>query len=45
MDEIFALQDRLVRDLADLIRAVIRPTEAATLETGVVGAYEAFSKA
>ena len=44
MDEIFALQDRLVRDLADLLRAVIRPTEAATLETGVVGAYEAFSK-
>ena len=44
MDEIFALQDRLVRELADLLRAVIRPTEAATLETGVVGAYEAFSK-
>ena len=44
MDEIFALQDRLVCDLADLLRAVIRPTGAATLETGVVGAYEAFSK-
>ena len=44
MDEIFALQDRLVRDLADLLRAVIRPTGAVTLETGVVGAYEAFSK-
>ena len=44
MDDIFALQDRLVRDLADLLRAVIRPTEVATLETGVVGAYEAFSK-
>lgn len=44
MDEIFALQDRLVRELADLLRAVIRPTGAATLETGVVGAYEAFSK-
>ena len=44
MDEIFALQDRLVRDLADLLRAVMRPTGAATLETGVVGAYEAFSK-
>src|SRR6185295_19300503 len=44
MDEIFVLQDRLVRDLADLLRAVIRPTGAATLETGVVGAYEAFSK-
>ena len=44
MQEIFALQDRLVRDLAELLRAVIRPTGAATLETGVVGAYEAFSK-
>ena len=44
MQEIFVLQDRLVRELADLLRAVIRPTGAATLETGVVGAYEAFSK-
>jgi TolB-like protein len=44
MQEIFALQDRLVRDLADLLRAVIRPTGAALQETGVVGAYEAFSK-
>jgi TolB-like protein len=44
MQEIFVLQDRLVRDLADLLRAVIRPTETATQETGVVGAYEAFSK-
>ncbi len=44
MHEIFDLQDRLVRDLAELLRAVIRPTGAATLETGVVGAYEAFSK-
>ena len=44
IQEIFALQDRLVRDLADLLRAVIRPTGATTLETGVVGAYEAFSK-
>jgi TolB-like protein/tetratricopeptide (TPR) repeat protein len=44
MQEIFALQDRLVRDLAGLLRAVIRQTGAATLETGVVGAYEAFSK-
>jgi TolB-like protein len=44
MQEIFVLQDRLVRELADLLRGVIRPTGAATLETGVVGAYEAFSK-
>jgi len=44
MQEIFALQDRLVRELAELLRAVTRPSGAATLETGVVGAYEAFSK-
>jgi TolB-like protein/Tfp pilus assembly protein PilF len=44
MQEIFALQDRLVRELADLLRGVVRQTGAATLETGVVGAYEAFSK-
>lgn len=44
MLEIFALQDRLVRDLAHLLRAAMRSTGAATLETGVVGAYEAFSK-
>jgi hypothetical protein len=44
MEEIFVLQDRLVRELADLLRGVIRLTGAAPLETGVVGAYEAFSK-
>jgi len=44
MQEIFVLQDRLVRDLAELLRAVIRPTGTVTQETGVVGAYEAFSK-
>jgi serine/threonine protein kinase/tetratricopeptide (TPR) repeat protein len=44
MPEIFGLQDRLVRELADLLRAVMRPARGATLETGVVGAYEAFSK-
>jgi eukaryotic-like serine/threonine-protein kinase len=44
IQEIFDLQDRLVHDLADLLRGVIRPTGAATLETEVVGAYEAFSK-
>jgi TolB-like protein/tetratricopeptide (TPR) repeat protein len=43
MPEIFVLQDRLVHELADLLRAVIRPS-GTTLETGVVGAYEAFSK-
>jgi TolB-like protein/tetratricopeptide (TPR) repeat protein len=44
MQEIFVVQDRLVREVADLVRAVIRPTNHATLETGVVGAYEAFSR-
>lgn len=44
MPEIFVLQDRLVQELADLLRGVIRPTGTATLETGVVGAYEAFSR-
>ena len=44
MQEIFVLQDRLVREVADLLRAVIRPTRTAAAETGVVGAYEAFSK-
>jgi serine/threonine-protein kinase len=44
LDEIFALQDRLVRDLADGLRAVIRPAALASQETGIVAAYEAFSK-
>ena len=41
--EIFALQDRLVREVAEGLRAVTRPV-ATPKETGVVGAYEAFSK-
>jgi TolB-like protein/tetratricopeptide (TPR) repeat protein len=44
MQEIFVLQDRLVREVAELLRAVIRPTRTSAAETGVVGAYEAFSK-
>jgi TolB-like protein/tetratricopeptide (TPR) repeat protein len=44
LPEIFALQDRLVRDLAEGLRAVLRPTGAAPAETGVIGAFEAFSK-
>ena len=44
LDEIFALQDRLVRDLADGLRAAIRPAGLASQETGIVAAYEAFSK-
>jgi TolB-like protein len=43
LQEIFALQDRLVRDLADGLRTVTRPA-AAPQETGIVGAYEAFSR-
>jgi TolB-like protein/Tfp pilus assembly protein PilF len=44
MPEIFVLQDRLVQELAELLRAVIRQAGTVVLETGVVGAYEAFSK-
>jgi serine/threonine-protein kinase len=44
LDDIFALQDRLVRDLAEALRGAIRPAAAAA-ETGIVAAYEAFSKA
>jgi serine/threonine protein kinase/tetratricopeptide (TPR) repeat protein len=43
MTGIFALQDQLVRDLADGLRAVTRPQET-TPDTGIIGAYEAFSK-
>jgi serine/threonine-protein kinase len=43
VNAIFELQDRLVRDLADALRSAVSP--AATLpETGVVTAYEAFSR-
>jgi TolB-like protein/tetratricopeptide (TPR) repeat protein len=44
LTEIFALQDRLVRDLADGVRAVMRPGDGVPQDTGIVGAYEAFSK-
>jgi eukaryotic-like serine/threonine-protein kinase len=43
LDDIFALQDQLVRDVVGVLRAVTRPS-ATTTETGVVEAYEAFSK-
>ena len=43
IDEIFELQDRLVRQLADSLRAAISPAAAAP-ETEVVAAYEAFSR-
>jgi serine/threonine-protein kinase len=44
LDEIFELQDRLVRDLADGLRTVTHPSGVVAQETGIVGAYEAFSK-
>ena len=44
LEEIFALQDRLVGELAEALRGVIRPAASAS-ETGIVAAYEAFSKA
>ena len=43
MADIFALQDRLVREVAEALRVVTRPTGAAQ-ESGIVGAYEAYSK-
>ena len=45
LDEIFALQDRLVRELAKALRAALRPDAAGAADTGIVAAYEAFSKA
>ena len=45
LDEIFTVQDRLVRDLAEALRGVLRPAASTALETGIVAAYEAFSKA
>jgi TolB-like protein/tetratricopeptide (TPR) repeat protein len=44
LQEIFPLQDRLVRDLADGLRTATSSSGASTRETGIVGAYEAFSK-
>jgi TolB-like protein len=43
LSDIFALQDRLVREVADALRLVTR-SEQTPQESGVVGAYEAFSK-
>jgi tetratricopeptide (TPR) repeat protein len=45
LDEVFTLQDRLVHDLAEALRGVLRPAPSAASETGIVAAYEAFSKA
>jgi serine/threonine-protein kinase len=43
VNAIFELQDRLVRELATSLRAAVSPS-AALPETGVVSAYEAFSR-
>ena len=45
LDEIFALQDRLVLDLAEALRAVIKPAALPAQETSVVSAYEAYREA
>jgi eukaryotic-like serine/threonine-protein kinase len=45
LTEIFPLQDRLVRELTAGLRTVARPTTAESMPgTGVVGAYEAYSR-
>jgi serine/threonine protein kinase/Tfp pilus assembly protein PilF len=45
LDEIFPLQDRLVRELTAGLRTVARPTTAESMPgTGVVAAYEAYSR-
>ena len=44
LNEIFSLQDRLVRDLAEGLRTATTSSGVVAQETGIVGAYEAFSK-
>jgi hypothetical protein len=44
LNEIFSLQDRLVRDLAEGLRTATSSSGVVAQETGIVGAYEAFSK-
>lgn len=43
LDEIFGVQDRLVRDVAEALRVVTRRGSGAH-DSGIVGAYEAYSK-
>ena len=43
VDAVFELQDHLMRELAGLLRAAIAPS-VTPAETGVVSAYEAFSR-
>jgi serine/threonine protein kinase/tetratricopeptide (TPR) repeat protein len=44
LHEIFALQDRLVQGLADALRTAGGQIRGDSKETGIIGAYEAFSK-
>lgn len=44
LDDIFALQDQLVRDVVSVLRAETRGGEVGSQDTAVVDAYEAFSK-
>ena len=44
LNEIFSLQDRLVRDVAEGLRTATSSSGVVGRETGIVGAYEAFSK-
>ena len=44
LNEIFSLQDRLVRDLAEGLRTATTSSGVVAQETGIVGVYEAFSK-
>ena len=44
LNEIFSLQDRLVRDVAEGLRTATSSSGVVARETGIVGAYEAFSK-
>lgn len=44
LNEIFSLQDRLVRDLAEGLRMATSTSGTTARQTGIVGAYEAFSK-
>jgi TolB-like protein len=44
LQAVFELQDRLVRELANTLRAAVAPAATAGPETDVVEAYEAFSR-
>jgi TolB-like protein/Tfp pilus assembly protein PilF len=44
LQAVFELQDRLVRELAGILRAAVAPAATAAPETEVVEAYEAFSR-